>query len=100
MVLRSGGAVCGGAGRPVVLSGGVHPGTSLATLQCAPLVLGEPTPDTGVLAGAQGPVQARFHRRAASAYGLGLLDLHESRAGRPDGEEQLRVLVAAERAVA
>ena len=87
--LRSGGA-----------SGGAHPGTSLAPLQRAPLVLGKSTPDTGVLARAQRPVQARLDRRAAAAHGLRLLDLDKSRAGRPDGEEQLGVLVPAERAVA
>src|SRR5690349_23245097 len=100
MVLRSGGASFRWCCRPVVLSGGVHPGTSLATLQRAPLVLGEPTPDAGVLARAEGPVQARLHHGAAAADGLCLLDLNHCRAGRPDREEQLRVLVAAERAVA
>src|SRR3954452_9058009 len=99
--LRSGGAPWG---RPPVRwcsdSGGVHPSTGLTALQCASLVLGESTPDAGVLAGAQGPVQARLHHRAAAAHGLGLLDLHDCRAGRPDREEQLRILVPAERAVA
>src|SRR3954454_7256373 len=89
---------CGGA--VVVRSGGVHPGPSLAALQCAALVLGQPTPDAGVLARAESPVQARLHHRAATADGLGLLDLHDRRAGRPDREEQLGVLVPAERAVA
>ena len=94
-----GGRWCGGA---VVRgwSGGVHPGPSLTALQCASLVLGESTPDAGVLARAEGPVQARLHDRAALAHGLRLLDLHDCRAGRPDREEQLGVLVPAERAVA
>src|SRR3712207_7655448 len=46
------------------------------------------------------PVQARLGDGAAPAHTLGLLDLDERRTCRPDGEEQLRVLVAAERAVA
>src|SRR3954464_14853322 len=103
---RTGLEAVGGAGRAVVLvfrwcwSGGVHPGARLATLQRAPLVLGEPTPDTGVLTGAEGPVQARLHHGAATADSLRLLDLHHCRAGRPDREEQLGVFVPAERAVA
>src|SRR3954449_11562784 len=102
--MRDGGravASRGDPGTPVSSgSGGADPGASLTPLERASLVLGEPTPDPGVLARAQGPVQTRLHHRAAPAHGLRLLDLDQGRAGRPDGEEQLWVLVPAERAVA
>ena len=75
-------------------------GSGPSALECAPLVLGQSAPDARVLASAQRPVQARLRHGATAAHGLRLLDLHEGRAGRPDREEQLRVLVPAERAVA
>src|SRR5690606_17710898 len=70
-------------------------GHPTATLQQAPLVLAQSPPHAGVLAGLERPAQALLGDRATPADRLGLLDLQESRAGRPDREEQLRVLIAA-----
>src|SRR5699024_3438931 len=98
---------CGVAGpgpgpgrRGAVCSGGADAGAGLTPLERPAFVLREPPPDPRLLPRAQCPVQARLGDGTAAAHTLGLLDLHEGGAGRPDGEEQLRVLVAAERAVA
>src|SRR5690606_6462357 len=71
-----------------------------AALERAALVLGHAAPDTGVLAGLHGPLEAAVHDVAAPADGLGLIDLQQRRPGVPDREEQLRVLVEARGAVA
>src|SRR5690606_12488562 len=63
--------------------------------QLPALALGEATPDAVLLGAVQRPRQALGGHRATPADGLSLLDLQERRAGRPDGEEQLRVLVPA-----
>src|SRR3954451_14106204 len=81
-------------------SGGVDPGAGLAALERAALVLRQATPDTRVLTRTQCPVQAGLHDGAAPAHRLSLLDLDDRRTRRPDREEELRVFVAAERAVA
>ena len=99
-VARSGPCACGPSGGRGPRSGGADPGAGGAALQGAALVLGQAAPDAGVLAGAQGPLEAGLHDRAATAHGLGLLDLDDRRARRPDREEELRVFVPAERAVA
>src|SRR5690606_39621054 len=67
--------------------------------QLPALGLGSAAPDA-VLLPPQRLSQALLGDGATPADGLSLLDLKERRAGRPDGEEQLRVLVAAGRAVA
>src|SRR6478735_1344654 len=82
---RSGGVESGaGVTRPVA---------SGAALHCAALVLAEATPDAGVLAGLERPLQALLHDGAATADGLGFLDLQQRRTGVADGEEQLGVFL-------
>src|SRR5690606_26802297 len=71
-----------------------------ATLERAPLLFAHPTPYAGVLAGLERPAQALLRYRAAPTDRLGLLDLQQGRAGRPDREKQLRVLVSAGSTVA
>src|SRR5918994_5809636 len=75
-------------------------GPGVAALEGAALVLGHAAPDAGVLTGLDGPLQAGFEDLATAADGLGLLDLSDCRAGVPDGEEQLGILVEAGSAVA
>src|SRR5690606_19390932 len=88
----------GDGGRGVTSSrvGSVSPGASsrVATLERATLVLGQTAPHAGVLAALERPAQAGFTDVAATADRFGLLDLEQRGAGVPDGEEQLRVLVA------
>src|SRR5689334_11812540 len=79
-------------------SGGGDP-KAATTLDRAPFVFAHSAPYAGVLAGLECPLEARLGHRAPPAHGLGLLDLQERGAGRPDREEQLRVLVAADRIV-
>src|SRR5204862_6008727 len=83
--------VSGAAGRP---------GTGGAALERAPLVLAHGAPHAGVLAAVERPGQATAGHGAASADGLGLGDLQESGTAGPYRKEQLRVLVAADSAVA
>ena len=66
-----------------------------APLDGAPLFFAHPAPDSGVLASLERPLKALVGGRTAPADGLGLLHLEQGRAGRPDREEQLRVLIAA-----
>ena len=75
-------------------------GAGVAALEGAALVLGHAAPDTGVLAGLDGPLQAGVDHLTPAADGLGLLDLSDRRAGVPNREEQLGVLVEAGSAVA
>ena len=74
-------------------------GSGVAALERAPFVLRESAPDAGVLAALQCPGQALLDHGAAAADRLGLLDLQQRGSGVPDREEQLRVLVTADRAV-
>ena len=74
-------------------------GAGCAALEGAALVLAHATPDAGVLAGLERPLQARVYDRASTANTFGFLDLQEGRAGVSYGEEQLRVLVKARCAV-
>lgn len=67
-----------------------------AALHGTPLLLAHATPDAGVLTAVERPLEALVDHGTATADRLGLLDLENGRAGRPDGEEQLRVLVAAD----
>jgi hypothetical protein len=66
-----------------------------AALDGAPLFFAHSAPDAGVLTRFKRPLEALIGHGATPADGLGLLDLQKSRTGRPDREEQLRVLVAA-----
>src|SRR3954463_6090629 len=70
-------------------------GPSVPPLQRASLVLGKPAPHTRILSGVECPTKAGLDDVAASADGLGLLDLEDCRAGVPDREEELGVLVEA-----
>ena len=67
---------------------------------CSPLVFAHATPYAGVLAAVQRPGQAVGHDWTATADGLGLGDLQQRRTRRANRKEQLRVLVAADSAVA
>jgi hypothetical protein len=69
------------------------------TLDCAPFIFAHPAPYAGVLSRLECPREAFLGHRAPPAHGLGLLDLQERRTTRPDREEQLGVLVAADRIV-
>jgi hypothetical protein len=80
------------------LHGSADPG--IATFEGAPLVLGQPTKHSSLLAEVDGPFQASINDLAATAYGFGFLYLEVRWAGVPDGEEQVRVLVQAGSAVA
>src|SRR5947199_8595554 len=74
-----------------------HPAT---TLDGAAFLFAHSAPDTGVLTGLKRPLEALVGRGTAPADRLGLLDLQQGRTGRPDREEQLRVLIAAGSTVA
>ncbi|MGY3679845.1 two-component sensor histidine kinase/PAS domain-containing protein [Streptomyces sp. TE33382] len=74
-------------------AGVTRPVASGAALHRAALVLAEATPDAGVLAGLKRPLQALLHDGAATADGLGFLDLQQRRTGVADGEEQLGVFL-------
>src|ERR1700742_2987450 len=76
------------------------PGACGTTLEGAALVLGEATPDPGVLPGVQCPLQAGVDDLAATAHSTCLFDLHQRGTGVPDREEQLGILVPADCAVA
>ena len=56
-----------------------------------------PAPHAGLLVGGEGEVQARLLDGAVAAHPLGRLDLVDGRAGRPDGEEEVRHGVSARR---
>jgi LysR substrate binding domain len=75
----------------------VRPGpqTQRTALDGPPLVLAQAAPDPGVLAGLDGPVQARFHYRTTMTNALGFVDLKYRGTGVPDREEQFRVDVLA-----
>src|SRR5664280_1100744 len=95
-------AQAAGCGDPVELGGEKSvcywvgtTGTGIAAFERTPLVLGQSTPDSGVLAGLNSPAQTVLSDLTATADGLGFLCLDERGAGVPDGEEQLGVLVQA-----
>src|SRR5665647_565296 len=75
-------------------------GPGIATFEGAPFVLGESTPDSGVLAGLDSPFQAGLNDLTATADGFGFFYLEKRGAGVPDRKEQLGVLVQAGSAVA
>src|SRR5262245_49756573 len=74
--------------------GDAHP-TALAAAQRAPLLLGQPTPDTRVLGRVQCPLEALLTDGAEGADGLGRLHLGLGRSGGADREEQFGVDIAA-----
>jgi hypothetical protein len=84
---------CGGCN-----SGGAT-GAGIATCEGAPFIVGQSAPDSGVLAGLDGPFQAGPRDLASTADGSCFFDLVKRGAGDPDREEQLGVLVQAGRAV-
>ena len=70
-------------------------GTSDATFEGTPLVIGQSAPDPGVLAGIHGPAQTCVNDLAAPADSLCLVDLAKRRVAVADREEQLWILVQA-----
>jgi hypothetical protein len=70
-----------------------------AALECTPLLFAHPTPDTGILPGLEGPLEALVSDRTAPAHRFGLLYLKYRGARRPDREEQLRVFISADSTV-
>src|SRR3954454_14732612 len=81
-------------------SGSASARTRTTALERAPLILTHTAPDPSILAGLQRPREAVLDHRTAPAHGLGLLNLQQSRPRVADWEEQLGVLVTAERAMA
>src|SRR3954470_14714001 len=77
----------------------VELGPHAAAKHRAALVLGQPAPDAGLLAGLQGPLEAVVDDVARTADRLGVIDLEQRRATGADGEEQLRIFVTAGGAV-
>src|SRR5207248_10711285 len=75
--------------------GAVDGGPDAAALEREALLLGEPAPHAGVLTAVHRPCQAVVDDGAAVAHRLRLLDLQQGRSRRTDGEEQLRVFLAA-----
>src|SRR5207248_4655659 len=73
---------------------------SAAPLDRAAFLFAHSAPHAGVLTGVERPLEALVGRGTAPADRLGLLDLQQGRTGRPDREEQLRVLIAAGSTVA
>jgi len=67
----------------------------IATFECAAFTLGLSTPDSGVLAGLDGPFQAGFRDLASTADGLGLFCLEKRGSLVPVGEEEFGVLTPA-----
>lgn len=64
-----------------------------ATAERAPLVFAHTAPYASILVCLQSPLKAVRAYIATSAYRLGPLNLIQSRAGSPDGEEEFRILV-------
>src|SRR5207302_7204170 len=64
-----------------------------------PFLLGQAAPDARVLDGLHGPLQALEAHGTPTADGFGRLDLGCGRAGVADGEEELRILVLAQRSL-
>jgi hypothetical protein len=74
------------------------PGVS--AFEGAPFILGESSPDPGLLAGLDGPSQAFVNDLTTTADTFGFFYLAQRWAGDPNSEEQLRVLVQASTVVA
>jgi hypothetical protein len=70
-----------------------NPQTS-APLHGTPLFFAHPAPDTGILSGLEGPLEAIVDGRAAPTNRFGLLYLEHGRSRRPDREEQLGIFVS------
>jgi hypothetical protein len=85
--------------RGVVKLGDADP-AALTAAEGAALLLGKTPPDTCVLCGVERPLQARLPNGAQRANCLRGLDLCFGWPSRPDGEEELRVDVAAACSVA
>jgi hypothetical protein len=60
----------------------------------APLFFAHPAPDTGVLSGLEGPLEAFIDSRTAPTNRFGLFYLQQGWPRRPDREEQFGVLVS------
>jgi hypothetical protein len=75
--------------------GGTNPRSRGAALQRPALVLTQTAPDTMILTCFQRPLQACVSDVASPADLLGLFNLEEGRAGVPDREEQLWILIQA-----
>jgi hypothetical protein len=67
----------------------------LSAFEGTPFILGESSPDPGLLAGLDGPSQAGVSDLTATADGFGFFYLAQRGAGVPDSEKQLGVLVQA-----
>jgi len=65
--------------------------SSCATLQCPALIFAQPTPDTRVLVGIKGVLEAVLGHGAVRADRFGAVDLIYGRTGVPDGEKKLRI---------
>jgi hypothetical protein len=65
----------------------------------AALLFGQPTPDTGVLVGVEGELEALGSHQALAADQPGFLQLKEREASRADRKEQLRIRVTAQRVI-
>src|SRR3954452_391415 len=74
-------------------------GPHAAAKHRAALVLGQHTPDAGLLAGLDGPLEAVVDDVAGTTDSLRVIDLEQRRATGADGEEQLRIFVTAGGAV-
>src|SRR4051794_1469493 len=85
--------------RGAMRSSRVELGPHAAAKHRAALVLGEPAPDAGLLAGLEGPLEAVVDDLARTADRLGVIDLEQRGAARADGEEQFGVFVTAGGAV-
>src|SRR5699024_9295217 len=70
-------------------------GASGAALECPTLVLAQSTPDSCILTGFQGPLQAGLCYFTAATYGLRFLNLKQGGSGVADREEELRILIEA-----
>ena len=70
-----------------------------SALEVAPLFLGQPAPDSGVLVGLDSPIQAGPNDLTAKADDSRSFDLDRSGVGVPDGEEQPGVLIQTGREV-
>ena len=70
-------------------------GASRAALERPTLVLAQSAPDSCILTGFQGPLQAGLCYFTAATYGLRFLNLKQGGSGVADREEELRILIEA-----
>src|SRR5665811_96623 len=75
-------------------------GAGVAALESASFVLRQPAPHPIILTRLDRPFQAGLNDLAATAYGLRLFNLEDSRASVPNREEQLRIFFQTGSAVA